>query len=212
MNETKLPFDLRDYIGSEEKDFEVKALRAKPAKSSLFFILFGAIWTAFSSIFVIAFLGPLFLGREVHFESNGVPSVASPDNLEPIILPAIIIGVFLLIGMAFIAWGISSFLLPGGYFVGTKSRFITYNSGKIRSIDWEQFSGDIEFSGTDQKGNLALQLRTGQMVSRKNAPSQYVPDVINMVGIPNVFFIEKICRQRIKENDPTPTNSLNSDF
>jgi hypothetical protein len=42
------------------------------------------------------------------------------------------------------------------------------------------------------------------MVSRKNGPDEYVPDVIYMLEIPNVFEVEQICRRRIKENDPTP--------
>jgi hypothetical protein len=42
------------------------------------------------------------------------------------------------------------------------------------------------------------------MVSRENGPDRYVPDVIDIVEIPNAFEVEKICRRRIKENDPTP--------
>jgi hypothetical protein len=42
------------------------------------------------------------------------------------------------------------------------------------------------------------------MVSRKNGPDRYVPDVIYISDVPYVFEIEKICRKRIKENDPTP--------
>jgi hypothetical protein len=204
MEERGLPVELRNMIGSEEIDFEVKAAHAKPLRSAWFFILFGAAWTAFSMIFVIAFLGPLFLGQEVHFESNGVPTTASPDNLSPIILPAIIIGIFVLIGIIFMAWGTASLFVRGGYFIGTTTRLISFNNGKLRSIDWEQFSGDIEVNGTQEKGNLSLRMRTGSMVSRKNAPSEYVPEVINLVGIKDVYDIERICRQRIKENDPTP--------
>ena len=204
MEERGLPVQLRNMIGSEEKDFEVKAAHAQPMKSSWFFILFGAVWTAFSMIFVIVFLGPLFLGQEVHFESNGVPTTASPDNLGPIILPAVIIGVFVLIGVSLMAWGTASLFVKGGYFIGTPTRLLVFNNGKLRSIDWEQFSGDIEVNGTQEKGNLSLRMRTGNMVSRKNAPSEYVPEVIHLTGIPDVYEIERICRQRIKENDPTP--------
>jgi len=81
---------------------------------------------------------------------------------------------------------------------------IHYHNGSIRSVDWEQFSGDIEIRGNDQKGNITLGMRTGRMVSRKNGPDQYVPDTLYMSGIQNTLEIEKICRQRIKENDPTP--------
>jgi hypothetical protein len=50
-------------------------------------------------------------------------------------------------------------------------------------------------------------MRTGRMVSRKNGPARYVPDIIYISGILNVFEVEKICRKRIKENDPTPPNT-----
>lgn len=204
IKNTRLPEELSSVVGSENKDFAMKAGRAQPLKKSFYLVLFGFAWTAFTSIFVITFLGPLFLGNEVHFESNGVPTVASPDNLSPILVPALIIGLFVLIGIGMLSFGIYSMFKKGGYFVGTPTRIIHYHSGKIRSIDWEQFSGDIELSGNRLKGNISLQMRTGKMVSRKNGPDRYVPHVIYISEIPYVFEIEEICRRRIKENDPTP--------
>jgi len=204
MRNTPLPRVLSSSLGSERKDFAVKARRAKPLKQSLSLIIFGTFWTAFTSIFVIAFLGPLFVGKEVHFESNGVPTVAGPDNLEPILVPALIIGLFVIIGLAMMLGGVYSMFRKGGYFVGTPLRLIHYHKGKMRSIDWEQFSGDIEVNGDINKGSIVLQMRTGRMVSRKNGPDRYVPDTIYMSKIPNAFEIEQICRKRIKENDPTP--------
>ena len=119
IENTRLPQDLSYMVGSERKDFAVKAGRAQPRKKSLSIILFGTFWTAFTGIFVVVFLGPLFLGKEVHFESNGVPTVASPDNLGPILVPALIIGLFVLIGISMLSWGIYSMFKKGGYFVGT---------------------------------------------------------------------------------------------
>lgn len=207
LRNVPLPRDLNSMLGSERKDFAVKAGRARPLKSSIAFILFGIFWTGFTSIFVVVFLGPLFAGKEVHFESNGVPTVASPDNLGPIVVPAIIIGVFLLIGIAMLAGGFYSVFKKGGYFVGTPLRLVHYYKGKIRSIDWEQFSGDIEVNGSPEKGNVSMKMRSGKMVSRKNGPDRYVPDVIHMSKIPDAFEVEKLCRKRIKENDPTPPNT-----
>lgn len=202
-----LPPELSSYVSSEKRDFTVKSGRSQPKKKSFSIIIFGAVWTAFTSIFVYALLGPLFVGEEVHFETNGVPTVAGPDNLEPIIMPSILIGIFVLIGLGMLSWGIYSLFKKGGYFVGTPSRLVYFKDGSIRSIDWEQFSGDIEVSGNAQKGSIALQLRTGRMVSRKNGSDRYVPDVIYISEIPNVFDVEKICRIRIKENDPTPAST-----
>ena len=200
-----LPNDLNSVIGSEKTDFAVKAKRAQPGKVSVGLIIFGTIWLAFTSIFVVAFLGPLFVGQEVEFTTNGVPTVAGPDNLGPILLPALIIGIFVLVGIAMLGFGIYSLFKKGGYFVGTPTRLVHYQNGTVRSIDWEQFSGDIEVKGNMEKGNLALQMRTGRMVSRKSGSESYVPDTIYISGISNVFEIEQLCRKRIKENDPTPT-------
>ena len=200
----KIPLALRSAIDSEANDFLVKAGRSQPFKKSLTFVLFGLFWTAFTSIFVVAFLGPLFLGKEVHFESNGVPTVASPQNLDPIIVPALIIGLFVLIGLSMIGFGIYTLLQKGGYFVGTPTRLINYRKGKLRSIDWEQFSGDIEVTGNDHKGSIALQLRTGRWESSKNSSGRFVPEVVYISAIPDAFDLARICRKRIKENDPTP--------
>ena len=207
LRNAPLPRELNSSLGSERKDFAVKAGRAQPRKKSLAIILFGTFWTAFTSIFVVVFLGPLFVGKEVHFEANGVPTVAGPDNLEPILVPALIIGLFVLIGLVMLFSGFYSMFKKGGYFVGTQNRLIHYYKGNIRSIDWEQFSGDIQVNGNIQKGNISLQMRTGRMVSRKNGPDRYVADVIDMSQIPNAFEIERICRRRIKENDPTPAHT-----
>ena len=204
LDKYDLPQNLLTVIGEEKIDFSVKAKRAKPVKNSMGVIFFGAIWTAFTSIFVYAFLGPLFVGEEVHFTSNDIPTVASPDNLEPIILPAIIIGVFVLIGLLMLGFGLYSLFRKGGYFVGTPLRLISYQNGNVRSIDWEQFSGDIVVKGNEINGDLSLQMRTGKMVSSKNNRNRYVPETIYLTGIPDVYQVEKICRARIKENDPTP--------
>lgn len=204
MENITLPPELSSSVSSENKDFIVKAGRIQPLKKSFSLILFGTVWTAFTSIFVFAFFGPLFLGQEVHFKANGVPAVAGPENLGPIIMPAIIIGVFALVGIGMLSWGIYSIFKKGGYFVGTPTRLVYFQNGNMRSIDWEQFSGDIKVSGNAQKGNISLQMRTGRMVSKENGPDRYVPDVIYISDIPNVFNVEQICRKRIKENDPTP--------
>jgi len=206
MNENIiLPQDLSTVVGSENKNFAVKGDRTQPLKKSLSLILFSFLWLTLTSIFVLTFLGPIFQGKEVHFTSNGVPTVAGPGNLGPILIPALIIGLFILIGMGMLGFGLYLLFKKGGYFVGTPTRLIHYQKGKIRSIDWEQFSGDIEINGNAQKGNISLRMRTGKMISKKNRPNRYVPDVVYISGIPNVFEIEQICRKRIKENDPTPS-------
>jgi len=202
-----LPTDLINIAGSEKQDFAIKADRTQPLKNSLSAILMGIGWTAFTSILGLIVVGPIFQGQEVHFETNGVPTVAGPGNLGPIIGPALFIIGFILIGLLILAFGVYSLFKKGGYFIGTPTRLINYQNGKIRSIDWEQFSGDIEINNHPTKGDISLQLRTGKMVSSKNNSDKYVPDTIHISGIPNTLEIGQICRQRIKENDPTPASS-----
>jgi hypothetical protein len=199
-----LPPDLRTVIGSETRDFAVKAARAQPLKVSLTLVIFGIIWILFSSIFVVGFFGPLFAGQDVEMTVNGVPTTAGPGHMGPLVMPGIIIGVFLLVGIAVLWFGLYLLTREGGYFVGTPARLISYRKGTILSIDWEQFSGHIEMKGSSKKGSIALQLRSGRMVSSKSGPERYVPDVVYMTSIPGIFEVEKICRQRIRENDPTP--------
>lgn len=207
IEEQIIPSSLRTVLGSETRDFVVNASRAHPLKASLFVLFFGIAWLLFSSIFVVAFLGPLFVGKEVHFMADDVPTVAGPGNLGPIIVPALIIGLFVLVGIGMVSWGLVLLTRKGGYFVGTPTRMVSCQGGTIRSIDWEQFSGDIEISGDDQKGNLTLQLRSGRMVSQKSGADRYVPDTVYLSGISEVFRIERLCRMRIKENDPTPVTT-----
>lgn len=202
-----LPPELINVIGSDPHDFIVKAKRSQPPKVSLAIIIFGAVWLAFSTIFLFVFLGPLFQGREVHFLANDVPTTAGPGNLKPILLPALIIGLFVFIGIVMLGVGLRMLFKKGGYFVGTPTRLISFKNGSYRSIDWEQFSGDIEVTGNEKKGNITLGMRTGKMVSSKNGPDRYVPDTLYISGIENASEIEKLCRKRIKENDPTPPTS-----
>lgn len=195
MENIAIPPELSSNVNSETKDFTIKARRAQPFKESSVFIMFGTFWVAITGIFPLVFFSPILFGKEVQFELNGVPTVASIDNLDPLILPAIITGIFVTIGLGVLAFGLYSTFKKGGYFIGTPSRLVHFLNGNIRSLDWEQFTGNIEVSGNDKNGNISLHLRDD------SAP-------VYISGIPNVYEIEQICRIRIKENDPTPANKF----
>lgn len=195
-----LPPDLNAAIASESRDFAVKASRDYPLKKTMGFIGFAVFWLVFTSFFFFAFIEPVLEGKEVHFTSNGAPAVASPDNLEPLIFPAIVIGVFALIGFSVLGIGIYLIFKDGGYFVATPTRLVKYRKGKITSTDWTQCSGNTDVSGDDKKGNLTLELNTGNFEGSRRGTTRYVPDTIDICGVANVLEIEKICRQRIKEN------------
>ncbi|WP_271782532.1 hypothetical protein [Aquimarina algiphila] len=204
MNLSSIPRDLKTVIDSEQVDFLVKSKRNHPIKKSIAILLFSLFWNGFVSIFVVAFFGPLFKKEEVHFTSNGTAMVGSLDNLEPLLFPGLIIGLFVIIGIAMLIWGMFMLFQKGGYFVGTENRLIKYRKGTIEIKDWEQFSGNIQIKKNRNSGNLELELRTGKMRNRKNGSNHFVPDIIYISQIDNVFDIEKKCRTRIKENDPTP--------
>ena len=200
-----LPEDLQSVVGSEKVEFSVIAKRNQPMKKSFAIVIFGIVWTAFTSIFVVTFLGPRFKGNEVDFEVNDLPTTASWDNFQPMIFPTVIIGIFVLIGLGMLSWGFYSIFQKGGIFIGTPNRLIRYYKGNISCYDWEQFSGNMEIN--IKEGDLSMQLRTGKMVSRKNRSDEFVPDVVYISGTTEILEIEKICRKRIKENDSTPPNS-----
>lgn len=206
MIQLTTPPEIRDALAGEQSDFIVKASRAVPLKKSLSSLGFGLVWLVFISIFVAAFLGPILNGEEVHMQVNGVPTVAGPDNLGPLLVPALMIGLFVLIGLGLTGYGIYQLRAEGAWYIGTAKRLVVYKANQTRSIDWEQFSGDIEVSGTSENASITLLMRTGRMVSQRRGPSRYVPDTIYISGIQNAFQIEKLLRQRIKENDPTPPN------
>lgn len=202
-----LPKDINLFVGAEAKDFIVKSQRAYPRKSGLFLLGFGLFWLLFTSVFFAGFFGSLFAQGVVHFTVNGTPTTASWDDLSPLLMPGLFILVFTIVGMAVFISGLYRLFKKGPYFIGTPTRLIEYRKGNIHSIDWEQFTGNINLNGDNQTGNLILQMRSGRMVSKKNSSDRFVPDVIFMIGIPHAFEVEQICRKRIKENDPTPVNN-----
>ncbi|MFZ9954937.1 MAG: hypothetical protein ACO3E1_02330 [Flavobacteriales bacterium] len=206
MYNNDLPQELLSVIGSEKIEFATKAKRYQSRTKTITMFIFASFWCGFISIFVVVFFGPLLMGEEVHFTSNGEPVVGSVENLRPMIVPGLVIGLFVLIGIGLMIAAFRGALKEGGYFVGTPTRFLKYSNGTINSYDWEQFSGNLETNF--KKGDITFQLRTGKMVSRKNRSDQYVADSIELSGVDNVVEIESIARKRIKENDPTPVNAI----
>ena len=71
-----IPQDLSIALQGEHRDFVVKSAREQPIRNAYFFLGFGVFRLLFDSIFFFAFLGPVFMGREVEFLVNDVPTVA----------------------------------------------------------------------------------------------------------------------------------------
>ena len=206
IENNSLPEEMLISIGSETKEFAIFSRHKQPISRSFGRIFFGLFWLGFISIFVVLMVGPLFTGGEITMEVNGVPQTASWGNLKPMLFPLIFLAVFVGVGFFLLIPGIVSLFRKGGYFAGTPTRLVWYKKGNLKSMDWEQFTGVITVRGNNQRGNITLEMRTGNMVSGKGG-SRYVPDVVFMLGIPGAYDIEQICRKRIKENDPTKSSS-----
>lgn len=204
MTLTELPIDLKKLIDNEKVDFSTKAKRKYPLSKTRIGLFFACVWCAFVGFMAYAFLGPLLRNEEVHFKLNDVPVTASWDDLSELLIPGLIIGLFAIIGIILLFFAIRSLFQKGSYFVGTETRLIQYNSGKTIITDWEQFTGNVKIESKSNLGDLEYELRTGKMQSRKNESDKFVPDIIYISGIENVYDIEKKCKIRIKENDPTP--------
>jgi hypothetical protein len=202
MNRPILPKDLQTVIGKEKIDFSVYAERTQPKSFAYGIIGFALFWLFVPSIGIYSMFGPLLRGEDVHFTSNDVPTTANWDNLEPLVIPTLVLTVFLLIGIGFLIWGVKALVKKGGYFIGTETRLIHYLDGTIKYYDWEQFTGNIELNFL--KNDLSLEMRRGQMSERDNGPDVFVPETLHLSGIEKLIEVERICRERIKENDPTP--------
>jgi len=198
----KLPKDLQTVIGNENIDFTVYAKRKQPKSTSFIIIAFSLLWLFFPLIGSYAFFKPLFKGENVNFKVNDIPTTANWDNLEPMIVPSLLLIFFLAIGFGLLISGLIALLKKGGYYVGTENRIINYNNGTIKYFDWEQFTGNIELNFN--KKDISLEMRRGKIAKRDNGPDEFIPEILHLSGIENLIEVERICRERIKENDPTP--------
>ena len=195
----QLPEEMLINIGSESKEFAVKSSRQLPVGSSLGRIAFGIVWLAFISVFIFLFLGPLFRGEPTTYLQNGKETTISIDNLKPALPIIIFLSVFVVIGLIVLIPAVISLFRRGGYFAGTPTRLLWYKKGTLKSMSWDQFTGVIVLKGSNKKGSISLEMKTGRMVSRKSG-SSYVPDIVYILGIPAAYEIEQICRKRIEEH------------
>ncbi len=201
MTNLILPPVLSYNVGDEKQDFAVKAKYSSLHKNSKFFLIFGIFWSLIVNFIAYSFYKPLLTGDDIHFKVNNVDRVANINNPEPMFLEIIIFGTFILIGFGMLVYGLYSFFRKGGYFVGTPTRLIIFETNGLRSINWTEFSGNTSVSGNNKYGNLSLQLKSGQMVSTENGSSRFEAYVINMNGITNPYQIENMCRKRMDESE-----------
>ena len=196
-----LPEELNISLGSESRDFAVRGHRARPVGSSMPQIIFGIAWLGLMTFFLSFFFDS--------FSQGGIKQIISTINdanegnsQNSGIFVVILFGVFVLIGIYMLLAGVFSLMKRGGYFVGTPTRLIRFNRGKMMWDNWDQFNGNIEVSGNNNRGTITLEMRTGHKAFGKS--NSYIPYIVYIHGVPGVYEIEQICRKRIKEHDPTP--------
>ncbi|HBK70660.1 MAG TPA: hypothetical protein DDZ39_03210 [Flavobacteriaceae bacterium] len=210
MTITTVPNELRTLIGSEEVDFVVKAHKNSSNSTVLNHIFFGVFWLTILSFGFYSSLKKQFEGLVFDFSTAFFQNIYTliKTNIKDDSL-FLFFGLFVSIGVGVLVYAVYLYFQKGGFFIGTATRLIKYRKGNITTTDWEQFSGNIAINNKGTLGNIKLELRTGNMQNSggNSSSKRYVPDVIRIVGIENVLSVETKCRQRIKENDPTPVVS-----
>ncbi len=199
MNDVDLPREFTSIIGAEKVDFSLKASRSKSIKESFSLIRWGVGLTGFVGLIGFVVLQPLFQTTDLNAEISNIPKATFFD-IGWMVFPAIIIGIFLLVGFGMLVSGVYSLFQGGGYFVATSTRLIHYFKGNVKTYRWEQFAGVAELN--INRGDITLELRTGVTTKGRDGSSTFIPEVIYISGVRNVADIEFICRKRINENNP----------
>ena len=192
MEDIELPEVLRSVISSETYDFALKSGRRRPISRSFSQIIFGLIITVLTSVFVY-----------IYFQSGDTVDAGNLGDQESGTMVIILLSSFMIAGISILISGIFRAFSGGGYFVGTPKRLINFRRGKINSIDWHRFAGDIQVRGNENKGSITLVMRPGNLGPGESV-SNYVPSVVYITSVKDPLEIEGLIRRRIKENDPTP--------
>jgi hypothetical protein len=195
------PATLQEVLDSEKVDFFVRSERNESKNISL------------SKIYVS--IGVTLIASLILMESMGMAEVVTKktkptiDDFQKIILP-IFVSFVLIAGS--IVTAIKAFISlnkTGGQYVGTADKLYHYSDTKLQTYFWKEFTGNIEIDS--KKGEISMTLRYGTSMDDPKNANRITPDTVFLSGLPNVFEIEKICRKRIKENDPTVAlNSTNT--
>ena len=193
MNRFDLPQDLVTVIGSEQVDFAVYAKRKRPKSYLTFIILFAFIGLILPGIGAMAFF--------VSVSNESTPIKA--DNSEPMSSTSLLLILIVIIGVGYlISKMISRYKKKRGHFVGTKSRMIYYFNGNIQYFDWTQFTGNIELNFNAK--SISLEMRRKNYNAMNKEPDNFVPETLHFTNVENLAEVERICRDRIKENDSFP--------
>lgn len=197
-----LPEELLIAIGSETKEFVVKGTRLRPVKGSYTQLIIGIIWVVGFLWVGYALFDP-FSGAQ---DTSVAPSLPDESVIDKLINQGIIMYLIYALFLGLGIWSLTKTVIPllkkGGIFVGTPKMLFNYRNGQLITYEWDQFILKTNATGNATKGDLTLTRTTGYQTKRNQAGmSYYIPYIVFMSGIPNVFEVEKICKQRIKKSD-----------
>lgn len=178
-----LPPELQNAISGENVDFILRSSRLRPLREALYFLFFSLFWLAISLTVGAGFFLPLIFFGTVDIEINDVPTTVTQDNLDVMILPAVFIGVFVLIGLGVLSYAIYAFFARGGWYIGLPTGISYYRKKKTEFMKWDTFSS-VETKGGDDRGEVILNLQNGSE--------------IHMTKVPEPKKLAEICEQRIK--------------
>lgn len=166
--------ELQGVIDQEPIDFYVFAKRKMPRIASFLFIFVGIF------LILVSEIGKYFDSSKRDF------NIFDSVNI-----------IFALIGVILLVWGVVSFFLSGGHFVGTPTRLIHYKKGTPKIYPWQDFTGNVDMNPS--KRHITFYLHSIRKVE-KGANMYMICDVINLFSADNILEIERISRQRITEN------------
>lgn len=195
-----LPEKLQELIGIQEIDFIVESARNYPKSHCILYIALSIFMFVFAVIWSSGMTGSsLFDLYGLIDENKRINTINQPPM--HILLVAVLLTTLAV--FSFIH-SISIYLRKGGLFVGTESMLIKYCKDKIHMNEWRNFTGNIQLWSKGQKGNVSLELKSGQegfdsfdfqKSNNLNKGKIYILD------IPNPTAIEKMCRKRIKSTN-----------
>jgi hypothetical protein len=197
MRDNLIPPEIVQIIGREKAEFAVQARRAEPISFSVFFFVVSFVVLAIASIIFFAVVMPS-ISKSAGFTKSSIG-------------PLIFMTLLVLAGLLMFSVAIKYIVKKGGIFVGTESHLLHYNSGKLRSIEWKEFTGKIEVEGDNKKGSVTLELRSGRIIKkdkRNKTMEVFVPDTLLMCDIDNVFDIYKKCQDKIAVYEEPSTEQI----
>ncbi|GAB4146065.1 MAG: hypothetical protein Fur0041_20520 [Bacteroidia bacterium] len=193
INQTPIPVELQQTIGTEKIEFAVQPKRNRPVQEFIPMFVIGTVFIVFSSFMLYFLWWPVLNGGSVDLTVNDVDYTVTAEDTEPLNGPTVLIGLFTLVGFLLNGIAFYNIFRNAGIYVATPTRLIHFRSGKIESLGWDHFENNIIVKGTDQKGSVFLKRRF-IFYYRKKAVSS-----VALLNIENAYAIAETCRKHIAE-------------